>query len=453
MNKTLLIIKREYLTRVTKKSFLLLTLLMPILFGGIMVFSIYMNTKESSKEQKVAVVDRSKIFLGELQDSKSTKFQFIPDDQFEQIKENLKDNGYYALLEIPTNILTTNKVLVYSSKQVAIDVRSHIDWQLEHFLEEQKRAELVERIGIPDLEEQIKNTKAKISVETIKIGDDGGTQKGSTEVAMIAGYIVGFVIYMFVFIYGSMVMRGVLEEKQNRIVEVIISSVKPVQLMMGKILGLAAVGLTQFAIWIVLMIAIFFGIQKFMIPDQEAAQKLMQAQTQSIMAQGGSNDAIQMINQIEPNQAQQIMEKVQSLDFTTLIISFLVFFILGYLLYSSLMAAVAAAVDSEEDTQQFMMPITIPLLAAMIILVNVLKDPEGALAIWASYIPFTSPIIMMVRIPFGVAWWEILLSMVILAISTYGAIWIAAKIYRTGILMYGKKPTWKELGKWIRYKN
>jgi len=453
MNKTLLILKREYLTRVTKKSFLLLTILMPILFGSIMVFSIYINTKESTKEQKVAVVDRSKIFLGELQDSKSTKFQFIPDDQFDQVKENLKDNGYYALLEIPANILTTNKVIAYSAKQVSIDVRSHIDWQLERILEEQKRAELVERIGIPDLEEQIKNTKAKVSVETIKIGDDGGSQKGSTEVAMIAGYIVGFVIYMFVFIYGSMVMRGVLEEKQNRIVEVIISSVKPVQLMMGKILGLAAVGLTQFAIWIILMIGIFFGIQKFMIPDQAAAQKLMQSQTQSIMAQGGSNDAVQMINQIEPNQAQQIMEKVQSLDFTTLIISFLVFFILGYLLYSSLMAAVAAAVDSEEDMQQFMMPITIPLVVAIIMLANVIKDPEGALAIWASYIPLTSPIIMMVRIPFGVDWWEILLSMVILAISTYGAIWIAAKIYRTGILMYGKKPTWKELGKWIRYKN
>jgi ABC-2 type transport system permease protein len=190
-----------------------------------------------------------------------------------------------------------------------------------------------------------------------------------------------------------------------------------------------------------------------MIPDQAAAQKLMQSQSQSIMVPGSGNDAVQVMNQIEPNQAQQIMEKVQSLDFTTLIISFLVFFVLGYLLYSSLMAAVAAAVDSEEDMQQFMMPITIPLVVAIIMLANVIKDPEGALAIWASYIPLTSPIIMMVRIPFGVDWWEILLSMVILAISTYGAIWVAAKIYRTGILMYGKKPTWKELGKWIRYKN
>jgi ABC-2 type transport system permease protein len=453
MNKTLIIFRREYLTRVTKKSFLILTLLIPLLFGGIMVFSIYLNTKESSKEQKVAVVDRSKIFLGELKDSKSTKFEFVPDDQFQTIKEKLKDNGYYALLEIPQNIVSTNKVLVYSAKQVSIDVKMQIDWQIERLLEEQKRAALVERIGIPDLEEQIKSTKAKISVETIKIGDDGESKTGSTEVAMIAGYIAGFVIYMFVFIYGSMVMRGVLEEKQNRIVEVIISSVKPVQLMMGKILGLAAVGLTQFTIWIVLLTGILFGIQRFMMPDQETVQKMMQSQSQSIMIPGTTNDAVQVMNQIEPNQVQEIMEKVKSLDFTMLLTSFFVFFILGYLLYSSLMAAVASAVDSEEDMNQFMMPVTIPLIIAIILLPNVIKDPEGAMAIWASFIPLTSPIIMMVRIPFGVAWWEVVLSMVLLALTTYGAIWIAGRIYRTGILMYGKKPTWKELGKWLTYKN
>jgi ABC-2 type transport system permease protein len=453
MNKTFIIFKREYLTRVTKKSFLLLTILMPLLFGGIMVFSIYMTTKESTNEQKVAVVDRSKLFLGQLQDSKSTKFQFIPDTEYNSVKDNLKDNGYYALLEIPENILTSNKVLVYSAKQVSFDVKNHIDGQLERLLEEQKRAELVLRLGIPNLEEQINQTKAHVLVETLKIGDDGASQKGSTEVAMIAGYIVGFVIYMFVFIYGSMVMRGVLEEKQSRIVEVIISSVKPVQLMMGKILGLAAVGLTQFAIWIVLISGIMFGVQKFMVPDQAAVQQMMQSQSQSIMTPGINTGTVQMMNQIEPTQVEKIMESVNSLDFTTLIISFVVFFILGYLLYSSLMAAIASAVDAEEDMQQFMMPITIPLVAAIIMLQNVIKDPEGAVAFWGSMIPLTSPIIMMVRIPFGVPWYEVVISMVILALSTYGAVWMAAKIYRTGILMYGKKPSWKELGKWLKYKN
>jgi len=257
MNKIIIIFKREYLSRVTKKSFLILTLLMPILFGGIMVLPSYLATRENDKQEKVAVLDRSTLFLGQLEDSKSTIFKYIPEADYNKIKDNLKNGEYYALLEIPQNILTINKVIVYSTKQINLDVKNHIDGQLEKKLEDQKRADLIARVGIPDLERQIQDTKTKISVETIKLGDDGVGKKGSTEIAIAVGWAAGFIIYMFVFIYGSMVMRGVLEEKQNRIVEVIISSVKPVQLMMGKILGLAAVGLTQFLIWIILMAGIF----------------------------------------------------------------------------------------------------------------------------------------------------------------------------------------------------
>ncbi|MFA9388869.1 MAG: ABC transporter permease [Prolixibacteraceae bacterium] len=452
MNKIILILKREYLTRVKKKSFLLLTVLMPVLFGGIMAFVIYINTKENTNEQKVAVIDRSGLFLGELKDSPSTKFIFVPIDEYQSIKDSLKESGYYGLLEIPENILSTNKVFVYSHKQISMDVKGHIDWQLEQKLEEQKRAELVHRVGIPNLEEQLAQTKSKITVETFRMDEGGKGKKGSTEVAMIAGYIAGFIIYMFVFIYGNMVMRGVQEEKQNRIVEVIISSVKPIQLMMGKILGLALVGITQFAIWIVLIAAIMFGIQKFMITDK-VAENMIEMQSQNIMMQGAGNSSVQVMNQVDASEAEKIFEQIQSVDFTGLIFALFVYFLLGYLLYSSLMAAIASAVDSEEDMQQFMIPITIPLVAAMIMLMNVIKDPEGSLAFWGSMIPFTSPIIMMVRIPFGVPWYEIVISLTILALSTYGAIWVAAKIYRTGILMYGKKPTWKELGKWLTYRN
>jgi ABC-2 type transport system permease protein len=451
MNKIAIIIRREYLTRVTKKSFLILTLLMPILFGGMMFLPGYLATRENDKAEQVAVFDRSTLFLGQLEDSKSTKFHFIPEAEYTKIKDNLKNTEYYALLEIPQDILILNKVVVFSTKQINLDVKNHINWQLEKKMEDQKRAELITRIGIPDLEKQIQSTKTKISVETIKVGEDGKGKKGSTEIAMGVGYAAGFIIYMFVFIYGSMVMRGVLEEKQNRIVEVIISSVKPVQLMMGKIIGLAAVGLTQFLIWIILMTGIFMG-AKSMFGSGDMMQQMSKAQSGNVMM-GNNQATAQIMQNIEPNQFDKIVEQIQGINFPLIIICFFAFFILGYLLYSSMMAAVASAVDSEEDMQQFMLPITIPLIVAIIMLINVIKNPEGSLAFWGSMIPFTSPIIMMVRIPFGVPWYEIVLSMVILAISTYGIIWMAAKIYRTGILMYGKKPSWKELGKWLKYRN
>lgn len=448
MNKTLLIFQREYLTRVKKKSFLILTLLTPLLFAGIMFLPAYLATRENSKEQQVAVIDKSSIFLGEIENSKSTHFTFIKPEDFKSVKENFKNSSYYALLEIPDNILTTNRVVVYSQKQINIDVKSHIDNQLEKRLEEIKTAELIERVGISDLEEQLKNTKSSVLVETIKMGEGGDVKKGSTEIAMMLGYIVGFLIYMFVFIYGSMVMRGVLEEKQNRIVEVIISSVKPIQLMIGKILGIAAVGLTQFLIWIILIGGIFIGAQSFLVKNNSLQEV---AQSQNIML--NSAPAAEMINNVQTNKAEEIISQISGFNFAEIIIYFIVYFLLGYLLYSSLMAAIASAVDTEEDLNQFMLPVQIPLIAAIIILVNVMKNPEGSLAIWFSHIPLTSPIIMMVRIPFGVPWWEVCISITILALTTYASIWVAAKIYRTGVLMYGKKLTWKELGKWLTYKS
>lgn len=451
MNKTFIIFKREYLTRVKKKSFLLLTILTPLLFGALMFLPAYLATRENKEAHKVAVVDRSTIFLGNLKNSKSTVFEFIPAEKYETVKNDLKNSGYYALLEIPGNILITNKVIAYSHKQISIDVKQHIDNQLEQKLEEQKRAELIARIGVPDLEEQMNKTKTRISVETIKMDESGTGKKGSTEIAMGIGYASGFLIYIFVFMYGNMVMRGVLEEKQNRIVEVIISSAKPVQLMMGKILGLAAVGLTQFLIWVILMSGIFVGAKAMFINDN-TMQQMAQSQTQSLMSVQ-NNQSPEMLENGDPNEFEKILEKIEGINFPQIILSFLIYFILGYLLYSSLMAAVASAVDSEEDMNQFMLPITIPLIASIIMLMNVIKNPEGALALWGSYIPFTSPIIMLVRLPFGVPWWELLISITILALSAYGAIWVAAKIYRTGILMYGKKPTWKELGKWLKYRN
>lgn len=452
MNKTLIIFKREYWTRVSKKSFLILTIVTPLLFGLLMFLPMLLALHEDEQENKVAVMDHSSLFLGHFSDSKATKFEYISEDQYLSVKDNLSEKGFYALLDIPADILNTNRAIVYSKKQINIDVKSQICSQLDRIIEAKKRSELINRIGIPDLNEQLQNTQTSINVETIKMNEDGSSNKGSTEVAMIAGYIIGFIIYMFVLLYGNMVMRGVLEEKQNRIVEVIISSVKPVQLMMGKILGIAAVGLTQVLIWVVLMIGIFIGIKALSI-DEDTATQIVQSNTESIMAVPGSNANEAIAAVAEPSVMEEVFEQIEGINFPLIIATFIIYFILGYLLYSSMMAAVASAVDSDEDLQQFTLPITIPLIAALVILVNVIKNPDGALALWTSYIPFTSPIIMMVRIPFGVAWWEILTSLTILALSTYACIWAAAKIYRTGILMYGKKVTWKELGKWLTFKN
>ncbi len=420
MNKTWIIIKREYLTRVTKKSFIILTLLMPILMGAMMFVPAYFASRENTDTKQIAVVDHTGYIFEKLNNNQTVHFTKVNPGQEEEYKKNLEKQGFFALLSLPEEVMIDSQINVYSLKQINIDAKENINWQVKNIIEKKKLTAIYSEANIPNLEQRLADTKTKIKVNTYKLGkEDANTdnaqpqiQKSSTEAAMGIAYVMGFIIYMFIFMYGGMVMRGVVEEKQNRIVEVIISSVKPIQLMMGKIIGIVGVGLTQVGLWILII-----GIVSHNLP------------------------------------ASDILSSILSIDMGPILFGFIAYFILGYLLYSSLMAAVASAVDSQEDMQQFMMPIMLPLIVAIMILMNVIKSPNGALAIWSSYIPFFSPVIMMARIPFGVEWWEIALSLTILIISTWGCIWIAAKIYRTGILMYGKKPSWKELGKWITYRN
>ena len=271
------------------------------------------------------------------------------------------------------------------------------------------------------------------------------------------GYFAGFLIYFFVFLYGAMVMRGVIEEKTSRIVEVIVSSVKPFQLMLGKILGIALVGLTQFIAWVVLItLFVSVGMQVFG-PDYSAENVAPQQEmVESVMSQQSINVSdvaeIQAENSSD-NFKDILLSTVDSINFIVVLLSFLFYFIGGYLLYASLFAAIGSAVDSETDTQQFMMPVTIPLVIGLLVMINTIQNPDGAMAFWFSIIPFTSPIVMMARIPFGVPYWEVALSMSLLIITFLGATWFAAKIYRTGILMYGKKVSYGEIWKWIRYKS
>ena len=446
MNKTLIILRQEYLKRVKKKSFIILTLLVPFLFAGMFALIIILSINNDKKERTIAVFDESTLFLNELNDEGMTKYKFISKEDYEKLKSNLKGSEFYALLYIPQDIYTSNMVQLISEKQVPFELNEQIERKLSRYIENDKRQKVIDETQIPDLEERLANTKTSIRLSTLKISETGEAQKSSSAVAFIASYAMGFIIYFFVFMYGAMVMRSVMEEKKSRIIEVIISSVKPYELMAGKIIGTALVGLTQVAIWIVLGIVVLAGVQSFFSPEsaQQMGQSIMESQSQVNPA---------MAQAAEPNKVLEVMEMIGNLNLPLIMFAFVFYFLMGYLLYSSLLGAVGAAVDNEEDSQQMVFPVTMPLIFSIMVLFPIARNPEGPVAFWFSIIPLTSPVAMMARIPYGIPTWELLLSMFLLVLTTVGAIAAAAKIYRIGLLMYGKKVNLKELIKWLRYKN
>jgi ABC-2 type transport system permease protein len=420
MNKTFLIIKREFLVRVKKKSFIIMTLLAPILMAGLIVAPVLL-TDNDNQERLIAVYEDNSSYSNKLEDSENISFNLIDKSEAEKFKKDINISPFYALLEIYDSNFT-----IFSSQQISLNLRKSITNQLENIIEKEK----LQNSGI-DIK-LIENAKTKINIETKIINDEGETTSSSTEASMGIGFVTGILIYMFIFMYGTMVMRGVIEEKTNRIVEIIISSVKPFQLMIGKILGVALVGLTQFLLWIILTIIVSTFAEILFINTDEIVKNMNQ-----------------------PNESVLIGELVKltgGIDLVTIFVSFIFYFLFGYLMYSALFAAVGSAVDAEADTQQFMLPLTMPLILSFILIQPVMDNPDGLLAFWLSMIPLTSPIIMMVRLPFGVENWEILISMSFLILGFIFTTGLAAKIYRTGILMYGKKITYKELWKWISYK-
>ncbi|MBN2636201.1 MAG: ABC transporter permease [Prolixibacteraceae bacterium] len=445
MNKTLLILKQEYLKRVRKKSFIILTLLIPFLFVGMFALIIILSMHDDNEERTIAVFDESNLFLGEMTPDRNTVYNFITADEYNEMKGNVKGSSYYALLYIPEDIYTSNSAQLISEKQVPIEINEQIEWKLSNFIENDKKQKVIDAIGVPDLEEQLANTKTRVRLNTMKITESGEAKKSSSTVAFIASYAMGFIIYFFVFMYGAMVMRSVMEEKKSRIIEVIISSVKPHQLMAGKIIGTALVGLTQVAIWIIVGVIALTVVQGFFTP--EAAQEMGQSMMQS---QGQMNPAVQAAGQ---NQLAEIMEVIGNLNIPLILFAFVFYFLGGYLLYSSMLGAVGAAVDNDEDSQQMVFPVTLPLILSIMLLFPIARNPEGPVAFWGSMIPFTSPVAMLARVPYGIPVWELLLSMLILVVTSVGVIMAAAKIYRIGLLMYGKKVNIKELIKWLRYKN
>ncbi len=468
MDKVFLVIKREYLSRVQKKSFIVMTILGPILMAALFIVPVIL-AQVSDETKKVIILDETGWFEGKFENSSSFEFTHVYTD-LELAKKNLSAQDGYALVYIPRPAVSVpTSAILYSQRQVSIDLRSYVNNVMTKEVEQQKlSAEIYKEINknnpkallvhadsiTPEnlkSREIFKNIKTDIQITSIQIKEEGKEQKSYAEASMGVGMFAGVLIYFFIFLFGAQVMRGVIEEKVSRIVEVIISSVKPFQLMMGKIVGVALVGLTQFLLWVVLTLLIVTVFQAAM-PDslqQKQATEVFKGDT--IMPEGV--DADQIPEEEAPTGTfSLITEALGTINYGVMIFSFLFYFIGGYLLYGAMFAAIGAAVDNETDTQQFMMPITVPLILAIVMAQFILRNPDGPISFWFSMIPFTSPIIMMIRIPFGVPYWELALSMVILTISFIVAVWLAGRIYRTGILMYGKKVTYGELWKWLFYK-
>ncbi|MFD2248256.1 ABC transporter permease [Pontibacter ruber] len=440
MHKIWLIVQREYLTRVRKKSFIIMTFLTPLLLAAFMVIPAWLATVSDSADV-VMVLDESGKFANKLENKKDLQFMTLHGD-LENAKEVYRQTDNTALLYIPPlDIENPEGIKVYSKKNTSLQTKIRLENMLEKEIENQRFvASGIDRALLDKM-------KAEVSVTTVKLSGKE-EEDNNAFVTSGAGIIGAVIIYFFIFLYGVQIMRGVIEEKTNRIVEVMISSVKPFQLMMGKIIGIAGVGLTQFLLWVILSSIVVTGVQAAFGID--AAPTPIE-QIEAGRAEATGEEVVQEQN--DTAMLADVSNAIANLNFPLLIGCFLFYFLGGYLLYGSLFGAIGAAVDNETDTQQFMFPITIPLIISFIMSYTVvLKNPDGPVAFWMSVIPFTSPIVMMVRVPFGVPASELLLSMALLVAGFIFTTWIASRIYRVGILMYGKKINYKELSKWLFYR-
>ena len=437
MNRTGLIIQREYLSRIRKKSFVVMTLLGPILMASLFIVPILL-ADSGAPQQEMLVLDETELFTGYLEDNDDVRYTYLEEMGLENAKKRLVDSQGDGLLYVPCGQncdlnYIEKSIQIYSEKTISIDLKYSIKRQIERELENLKL-----RRDSVDLD-KIEAAKTSITISTISMEGEK-EEENFSEFSTAVGFIMAFLIYMFIFLYGAQVMRGVIEEKSSRIVEVIISSVRPFQLMLGKIIGVALVGLTQFLLWVVLTFAIVTVAQMAFLGDTYSSTELagqMSGPEMEAAKEAAMPEIIKMIN---------------SINFPLVLGCFIFYFMGGYLLYGALFAAIGSAVDHESDSQQFMLPVSMPLILAIIIAQTIITNPESPLAFWFSIIPFTSPIIMMVRVALGVPTIDLIISMVLLVLGFLGTVWVAARIYRIGILMYGKKVTYGELLKWIRFK-
>lgn len=435
MDKLKLIIKREFLAKVKNKSFIVMTVLSPLMAVALFSLIIFLNEKNAEEIRTIAFVDESQQFADTFEDSDGVKYIDLTSLGIEQAREKTKE-FYYGLLVIPKSDSLSelsNNITFFSNDTPSLTVLSSVESKLENKIRNLKIAQL--QIDV----DKIKSIETKVTIDAENFSGEKSSKIGSV-LRMVAGGGFGYLIFMFIIIYGTSVMRSVIEEKTSRIIEVIISSVKPFQLMMGKIIGNAMAGILQFIIWMVIggillfAITLYFGVGDVSSSSAQMAPEMVQ------QMQNSSNNDLQLI-----------LQEIKNLPILTMFFSFIIYFLGGYLIYSSIYAAIGAAVDSETDTQQFMMPVLMPLVIAIYVGFSVIENPHGPIAVAFSLFPLTSPIVMLMRIPFGVPWWQLITSILLLIVTFIGMVWFAAKIYRVGILMYGKKPSYKEIYKWLKY--
>ncbi|WP_418992925.1 ABC transporter permease [Alistipes sp.] len=439
MSNIFLIVRREFNERVRKKSFIITTLLMPVLMIGLMAAPALIMRYSRGDVKRIAVIDESGLVAPRLESDGQVRFRQT-DLSTDEARKQLTDD--FGVLYIGGDILENPaNVKLYANSSSSLTLEENITGQIERILE----AEKLRAYDIDNLQQILSEVKTRVTMQTFR-NDESQEEESharSSVIATAAGFVLGMILYMFLLIYGSMVMQSVIEEKNNRVLEVMVSSVRPFDLMLGKILGVASVAVVQVVIWGLLIC----GVGALVIPQLMPADVLQSAQAM----QQGVPDAAAVAG-MSPEMLQAVAA-VTDVGYIVQLFGFLLLFVLGgYLLYSAMFAAVGSAVDSIQDAQQLQTPITIPIILALLVMMTVMQDPDSQLAFWFSMIPLTSPVVMMARIPYGIPLWEIVLSLVILYASFAGMVWFAAKIYRVGIFMYGKKPTFKELLKWVRYK-
>lgn len=444
MSKLSIIILREFTTRVTKKSFILLTVLMPFFFAALVFVPMWLGQMTGDEQEKVVVIDRTNHYFKCLESNE--QYLFVEADHMDDsYKSDTTDVA--AVLQITDDLCLNPKAITLASRK---EVQLNMIQYIESALESQIRKDKLENYNIPDLDKITADLESNFTIPTVKWNAEGEESFSSSDIAMAAGFLFTFLIYMFVMSYGGMVMSGVMEEKTNRIMEIMVSSVKPFQLMMGKIIGVALVGFTQMLIWGIMIAAIIGGATYFLGGDG-MTEATMASQQMGAAGQMGVAAGIDPAAAAANSENTEIMNALLSLPYAELAIMFILMFVGGYLLYASFFAAVGASINSQEDSSQFMMPVIVLMVFGMYAAMGSVGNTDGPLAFWSSLFPLTAPIVMMVRIPFGVPLWQEALSVALLFATALAMVWIAAKIYRVGILMYGKKPTLKEMIKWLRY--
>lgn len=445
------IISREYLTRVKKKSFLLTTFLVPVLFAALCTLPSVIMFMAKDTGKSVAVVDGSGIVMPYLVDTESVDYEDFSDQPADEVKNRFKELDLDVLVIVSDmdTVKRTVSVSSYSEKPLSMDLKESISSKVNEAVEDYR----ISLYEMGDLKQILDDVKSDVSVSTYTLDDSGEEKITSSEVYMIISMVLSMIIYMFIAMFSGMVMQSVIEEKASRVVEVLVSSVKATELMFGKIIGVACVALTQFFLWIILTLVLVGAFSAFAGLDSLAGDPARTEQMMEMTAQMGGADVMEMTAAMsEQDGMGAVISTLREIDWLQMIIAFVIYFALGYLLYASFFAAIGSAVENEADTNQLQMPVTIPLLLAFFVAIYAFNAPDSPVVWWCSMIPFTSPIVMLSRIPFGVPGWELALSIALLVGTFIACGWVSAKIYRIGILMFGKKTTFKDLWKWLRQK-